>query len=106
MGYEVVEKMERVGSSSGKTSKRVVINDCGEIEAGGAPAKKQKTEATGDQIQVLHIIRKHKDSRRPSSWRQERITCSEDEAKEFLADLRMKLARADGAALLKTFEGL
>lgn len=109
-GYEVVEKMERVGSNSGKTSKKVAISDCGEVGGdAGAPAKKQKTEApvpARDEIQVLHIIRKHKGSRRPSSWRQERITCTEEEATEFLADLRMKLARADPAALRKTFEGL
>jgi cyclophilin family peptidyl-prolyl cis-trans isomerase len=108
-GYDVIEKMERVGSSSGKTSKKVKIDGCGEVEAGGAPAKKQKTEdreRQSGEIQVLHIIRKHKGSRRPSSWRQERITCSEDEATEFVADLRMKLARTDASSLLKTFEGM
>jgi len=111
-GYDVIEKMERVGSSSGKCSKKVKIDGCGEVsskEAGG-DAKRQKTEApkapSGNEIQVLHIIRKHKGSRRPSSWRQERITCTEDEATEFLADLRMKLARSDASALRKTFEGL
>merc|ERR1711959_860504 len=91
-GLDVVEKMERVGSNSGKTSKKVAISDCGEVDGnGGAQAKRQKTEAaataTGDQIQVLHIIRKHRGSRRPSSWRQERITCCEEEATEFSADL-------------------
>ena len=30
-GYEVVEKMEKVGSDSGKTSQRVVIADCGQL---------------------------------------------------------------------------
>merc|ERR1711916_68055 len=30
-GIEVVEKMEAVGSSSGKTSKTVTIRDCGEL---------------------------------------------------------------------------
>merc|ERR1712070_471840 len=54
----------------------------------------------------LHVIRKHKGSRRPSSWRQERSTCTEDEATEFLADLRMKLVRTDASDLRKTFEGL
>jgi len=106
-GYEIVEKMERVGSNSGKTSKKVGIGGCGEVDSSsGAAAKRQKTEATSDQIQVLHIIRKHSGSRRPSSWRQERITCNQDEATEFLADLRMKLAKADPASLRKTFEAL
>merc|ERR1719226_74542 len=45
-GYDVVQKMERVGSNSGKTSKKAVIADCGEVSAGGeSAAKKQKTEA-------------------------------------------------------------
>jgi peptidyl-prolyl cis-trans isomerase A (cyclophilin A) len=33
-GYGVVEKMERVGSSSGSTAESVVIEDCGEIADG------------------------------------------------------------------------
>ena len=71
--------MERCGSSSGKTSKKVTIHSCGEETSGDEPpAKKLKS---GDEVQVLHIIRKHNGSRRPSSWRQEageknvEITC-------------------------------
>ena len=30
-GYDIVKKIEGVGSSSGKTSKTVVIADCGEL---------------------------------------------------------------------------
>jgi len=30
-GMEVVDKMEGVGSESGKTSKKVVIADCGQL---------------------------------------------------------------------------
>ena len=30
-GYEVVEAIERVGSDSGKTSKTVVVTDCGQL---------------------------------------------------------------------------
>lgn len=99
-----------MGSQSGRTSKKVTISNCGEVDGNtGGPAKKQKTEVAqpkGDQIQVLHIIRKHKGSRRPSSWRQDKITCTEEEASEFLADLRMKLGKCSTAELRKTFEGL
>merc|ERR1719443_2244858 len=31
-GYEVVEAIEQVGSESGKTSKKIVIADCGQLE--------------------------------------------------------------------------
>merc|ERR1719476_219335 len=34
-GMDVVKKVEGVGSSSGKTSKPVVIADCGQLEEGG-----------------------------------------------------------------------
>ena len=30
-GYEVVQAVEKVGSESGKTSKAVVIKDCGQL---------------------------------------------------------------------------
>ena len=30
-GYEIVKKMEGVGSESGKTSKKVTIEDCGQL---------------------------------------------------------------------------
>ena len=32
-GMDVVKKMEAFGSKSGKTSKAVIITDCGEIKA-------------------------------------------------------------------------
>mmetsp|Transcript_128720 Transcript_128720/g.223245 ORF Transcript_128720/g.223245 Transcript_128720/m.223245 type:complete len:301 (+) Transcript_128720:48-950(+) len=101
-GYEVVAKVEKCGSSSGKTSKKVVIANCGEVDNAEPAAKRTKT----DEVQALHIIRKHSGSRRPSSWRQERITCSSEEAAEFLAGLRAKLARVDSADLRKKFQEL
>eukprot|EP00931_Biecheleriopsis_adriatica_P053732 TRINITY_DN31524_c0_g1_i1.p1 TRINITY_DN31524_c0_g1~~TRINITY_DN31524_c0_g1_i1.p1 ORF type:complete len:251 (+),score=70.41 TRINITY_DN31524_c0_g1_i1:102-854(+) len=107
-GYEVVQKMERCGHQSGKTSKKVTIHTCGEEEAAGAPAaKKAKTESIGaDEVQVLHIIRKHAGSRRPSSWRQDQITCSKQEAGAFLADLKKQLSGLDVADVKKKFEEL
>ncbi|CAE8625106.1 unnamed protein product, partial [Polarella glacialis] len=109
-GYEIVQKMERCGSSGGKTSKRVSIHSCGEVEKEGGPAtKKAKTagaEGGPEEVQVLHIIRKHKDSRRASSWREEKITCSRQEAGEFLSGLRRQLAGLDVADVRKKFEAL
>lgn len=106
-GYEVVQKMEKCGSRDGKTSKKVVIAGCGEVGTEEPAAKKVKTSAAAaDEVQALHIIRKHSGSRRPSSWRQERITCSKDEASEFLAGLRAQLARVDSADLRKKFQEL
>mmetsp|Transcript_34421 Transcript_34421/g.98535 ORF Transcript_34421/g.98535 Transcript_34421/m.98535 type:complete len:116 (-) Transcript_34421:169-516(-) len=33
-GMETIRQMERVGSGSGSTSKKVVVVDCGEVQAG------------------------------------------------------------------------
>lgn len=107
-GYEVVEKMERVGSKDGKTSKKVTIHTSGEEDFGSEPsAKKQKTEElNSNEVQVLHIIRKHKGSRRASSWRQDQITCSREEAADFLKDIKKQLTGLDIADLKKKFEAL
>jgi len=107
-GMDVVKKMEECGTSSGSCSKRVEIRDCGESGAGaqaGAANKKAKTSAP-DQVQVLHIIRKHRNSRRPSSWREPTITCSPEEARSFLSDLRGQLARLDPGDLPRKFREL
>eukprot|EP00835_Amoeboradix_gromovi_P006014 NODE_638_length_5673_cov_0.212953.p4 type:complete len:149 gc:universal NODE_638_length_5673_cov_0.212953:731-285(-) len=38
-------------------------------------------------VRVLHILIKHKDSRRPSSWKEEVITRTEEEAQEILENI-------------------
>lgn len=40
--------------------------------------------ASGDKIRVAHLLLKHRESRRPSSWRESNITRSKDEAREIL----------------------
>ena len=40
------------------------------------------------QVRASHILVKHAGSRRPSSWRQERITCSKAEAIQKLSGIR------------------
>ena len=37
-----------------------------------------------DKVQASHLLVKHKDSRRPSSWREENITRTKEEALEIL----------------------
>ena len=44
------------------------------------PAKRSKMEM----VQCSHLLVKHRDSRRPSSWREEKITRSKEEALEIL----------------------
>mmetsp|Transcript_11033 Transcript_11033/g.31794 ORF Transcript_11033/g.31794 Transcript_11033/m.31794 type:complete len:236 (-) Transcript_11033:139-846(-) len=85
-------------------------------------AKRRKTEATESapaaasssnpdepkQVRVLHILKKHKDSRRPSSWRQPKITQTKEEAKEELQGLLEILIEEEDnpAELQATFEEL
>jgi NIMA-interacting peptidyl-prolyl cis-trans isomerase 1 len=44
------------------------------------------------EVQVYHILRKHNGSRRPSSWRQEKITQSIEEARQQVGAFRNELA--------------
>eukprot|EP00834_Sanchytrium_tribonematis_P002312 NODE_68_length_25399_cov_0.885771.p12 type:complete len:151 gc:universal NODE_68_length_25399_cov_0.885771:5968-5516(-) len=43
------------------------------------------------QVKCAHILIKHKDSRRPSSWKEPNITRTEDEAKTILEGIIQKL---------------
>lgn len=108
-GLDVIKKCESVGSGGGKTSKKVTIADCGMEESGaeGSAAKKARTDGPVAEVQVLHIIRKHKGSRRPASWREPNITCTEEEAGHCVAALRGQLAALrDPAELRAKFEAL
>jgi len=44
-----------------------------------------------EQVKVRHILVKHKDSRRPSSWKEEQITRTKEEALEILQKLRKQV---------------
>jgi NIMA-interacting peptidyl-prolyl cis-trans isomerase 1 len=56
-----------------------------------APEGVDSNSSGGRQVQVLHILRKHAGSRRPSSWRQERITQSKADASEQITGFRNQL---------------
>lgn len=42
------------------------------------------TEREGNQVRASHLLVKHTESRRPSSWKQDKITRSKDEALEII----------------------
>ena len=48
----------------------------------------QCTQLCIQQVQASHILVKHKESRRPSSWKQENISRSKDEALEILKGIK------------------
>jgi NIMA-interacting peptidyl-prolyl cis-trans isomerase 1 len=59
------------------------------------------------EVRVLHILKKHNGSRRPSSWRVPKITISKEKAMEELNELRAILQEVgDASELRATFEEL
>lgn len=48
-------------------------------------------------IQASHLLVKHRDSRRPSSWREENITRSKEEALEILKGYRDKITGGESS---------
>ncbi|RWS03305.1 peptidyl-prolyl cis-trans isomerase NIMA-interacting 1-like protein [Dinothrombium tinctorium] len=45
-----------------------------------------------EKIRCSHLLVKHKDSRRPSSWREETITRTKEEAKSLVSEYRQQIA--------------
>eukprot|EP00980_Cylindrotheca_fusiformis_P003662 scaffold818_cov136-Cylindrotheca_fusiformis.AAC.28 len=75
------------------------------------PSKRPKSQSSSSgpkEVRALHILKKHKDSRRPSSWRQAKITQSKEDATEELLGLLEILQEEEGnpAELQATFEEL
>ncbi|CAG0894231.1 unnamed protein product [Darwinula stevensoni] len=56
-----------------------------------AKAAKPVPSSGPEQVQCSHILVKHKDSRRPSSWRQDNITRPKEEAAQLLKEYREKI---------------
>ncbi|XP_017030277.1 putative peptidyl-prolyl cis-trans isomerase dodo [Drosophila kikkawai] len=66
------------------------------------PAKKTGGGGSGggagdspDEVQCLHLLVKHKGSRRPSSWREENITRTKEEAQLLLEVYRNKIVQQE-----------
>ena len=65
------------------------------------PTEAAKPPSQDDKVQASHLLVKHKYSRRPSSWREDTITRSKEEALEILKGYREQIT--NGSA---TFEDL
>jgi NIMA-interacting peptidyl-prolyl cis-trans isomerase 1 len=70
--------------------------------------RKASTSQSAKEVRVLHILKKHKDSRRPSSWRQPVIRQTVEEATDDLKGLLEILQEEEGNLdeLRATFEEL
>ena len=49
----------------------------------------------GPQVRASHLLVKHRDSRRPSSWRQESITISKEEAMAMIEKFRERIVSGE-----------
>lgn len=80
--------------------------------AAAPPSKKAKRSSTSGtdpkEVRVLHILKKHKGSRRPASWRNPKITSTMEEATEELQGLVEVLSEVKDSPdeLRATFEEL
>ena len=67
--------------------------------ASAAERMKQKMRAQladdGEKVHVLHLLCKHAGSRNPSSWREQTVTRTKDEAIARLSELRATIAASD-----------
>ncbi|CAB9524553.1 trans isomerase NIMA-interacting 1 [Seminavis robusta] len=76
-----------------------------DMAAGNTPNKKPaKSSGKPSKVRILHILKKHSGSRRPSSWRQAKITATKEEAREELQGLVDILKEETGADQRATFE--
>lgn len=58
-------------------------------------AANTSTNLSGNKVHVYHLLVKHSGSRRPSSWRQERITSTESEALEEIRAIRSQIYNSE-----------
>jgi NIMA-interacting peptidyl-prolyl cis-trans isomerase 1 len=74
------EHTQHHSSSSSRSSKR-------RKTASASSSSASSSSKTPKEVRVLHILKKHKDSRRPSSWRNPKITHTKEQAHEELQGL-------------------
>jgi len=88
---------ERVSKSSGKTYYLNLLTKESQWEMPSEPAK----GFPDGQVQASHLLVKHRDSRRPASWRSDNITRSKEEALEILEGYEKQIKSGE-----KTFQEL
>ncbi|XP_003742986.1 peptidyl-prolyl cis-trans isomerase NIMA-interacting 1 [Galendromus occidentalis] len=55
----------------------------------------EPAQPKGDKVRASHLLVKHRDSRRPSSWREEKITRSKEEALAILKEYESRIKSGD-----------
>lgn len=88
---------ERVSKSSGKTYFLNLLTKESQWEMPTEPA----VGFSDGKVQASHLLVKHRDSRRPASWRSDNITRSKEDALEILQGYEKQIKSGE-----KTFEEL
>jgi NIMA-interacting peptidyl-prolyl cis-trans isomerase 1 len=79
-----------------------------EDAAAAEPVEKKAKTVEPREVRVLHLLKKHRGSRRPASWRNPKITDTREEALVALQELMeiLREVQADPKELRATFEEL
>jgi len=101
-------KKPRLATTPTNTNDTTDENKKERRRSSSATATTTATSSALEQVRVLHILKKHKKSRRPSSWRSTSITISRSEAVAELEEVRSILQESedDPKELRATFEEL
>ena len=70
------------------------------------PDKATEDNHRGMEVRVLHLLKKHRGSRRPASWRCDKITITKDEASRLVSELRDQVVAAGEEGKRAKFEEL
>jgi len=110
-----LEKTSTAKSQPSDTKKRPHEEGAAATASASSSSKRAKASSSSasssgnkkpSKVRILHILKKHKGSRRPSSWRQAKITSTKEESTEELQGLIDILKEESGEAQRATFEEL
>lgn len=75
------------------TGLKAFISDCGELPMEGDEGEegRAKRARTDPEVQLMQIVKKHSSSRRPETWRGEKVTCTRGKAKNSIDNIRKQL---------------
>lgn len=114
-GFDVLDRMEVCGTQHGKTTKDVVIDDCGllrgkraaeeEESETGRPGKRKRASDAPSEVHVYHILKKHAGCRDPKSFRDgKEVKGTKQRAQNALSNIRKRLAQIQGPLLIRFVE--
>ncbi|GMH94457.1 hypothetical protein TrVE_jg4923 [Triparma verrucosa] len=110
-GQILSSKKEKSSSSSSKrphesSSKDRHSSKRSKTSSSKEPKEKDTGPTPSGKVRVLHILKKHTGSSRPSSWKEKVIKRSLSEARSELSELRSMILSSAPTSLISTFKSL